>query len=349
MPLAPLALGPCLASAPACPDTSKLVSLLEAKKCEDAFLLLSGIEVPETANCASEAHAILRAEAACQAQDATLALDFSALAARLAPVDDEVQVAYAEALIALDQREAAAQVLDRIMRLYPVDMAPRAWLLRGKLASQDQDHALVERALSPLASDPAYMAEVVPLLVKSRAELSKQAEEERKITDILDAVRKTMRDMAGSSSGPTGASGKLGATPHVPGAVVAEFPGSVGNDGEVHLKVTGLVRGRLYQFRATGTCSPVMKQTRQVCDDEGNCYGFGMSKSVSLSSIDFRVQIGDEPSRPLLVGGQDQSEESRVSFVATGPEVNVRVYDDSSFSASESWDCKVTNFSVVAE
>ncbi|MGI5863929.1 MAG: tetratricopeptide repeat protein [Myxococcales bacterium] len=349
MPLAPLALGLCLASAPACPDTAKLVSLLEATRCDDAFLLLSGIKVPEAANCATEASAILRAEAACRTQDAMLALEFSALAARLAPIDDEVQVAYAEALIGLDQREAAAQVLDQIMRLYPADMAPRAWLLRGKLASQDQDHALVERALSPLASDPAYMAEVVPLLVKSRAELAKKADEERRITDILDAVRKTMRDMAGSSKDAPGDSGKPGGTPHVPGAVVAEFPGSVGNDDEVRLKVTGLVRGRLYQFRATGTCAPVMKQTRQVCDDEGNCYGFGMSKSVSLSSIDFRVQIGDEPSRPLLVGGQDRSEESRVSFVATGTEVNVRVYDDSSLSASESWDCTVTNFSVVAE
>jgi tetratricopeptide (TPR) repeat protein len=163
------------ASPPPADALAQALGLLGVKKCDDAFALLAQIHPssPPTAKEARAARDLANGAAACRAADPIVALGFSTLAARLAPSDADVLLEHAVGLLAADQRADAASTLDHLMELRTAAQMPRAWLLRGKLASDEGDHAIAVKALAPLMSDAAMRPEAAPLLAASKAALDK--------------------------------------------------------------------------------------------------------------------------------------------------------------------------------
>jgi len=162
------------AAPPSADALTQVLGLLGDKKCDDAFALLAQFHPssPPTAREARAARDLASGAAACRAADPIVALAFSTLAARLAPSDADVLLEHAVGLLAADQRADAGHTLDHLMDLRSAAQMPRAWLLRGKLASDEGDHAIAVKALTPLMSDAALRTEAEPLLAASKAALA---------------------------------------------------------------------------------------------------------------------------------------------------------------------------------
>jgi len=58
------------------------------------------------------------------------------------------------------------------------------------------------------------------------------------------------------------------------------------------------------------------------------------------------VQLGDQPSHPLHAGQYGEPERNRISFVADGTSMSVRVYDETGETDAS---CSFGQFAVVAD
>lgn len=337
--LATLAL--CLAVPSAAPAPSALdqvLKLLGQKKCDDAFELVAKAEVPSPPTPASlkSAKAVARGAEACRESDPVVALSFSALAAKLAPSDDEVAVTHAQGLVAVKQEADAAAALAAIVAAQPARKAPKAWMLRARLVHESGDFEEAVRLFTGLAAEPATRKEAEPLLALAREGLEKSREvrypprrpdaTEKPVVEPEPAVRR-----------------------HESGQVAASFPGQqVGLGGSTTLKAR-LVKGRTYVFKATGRCD---RSLREFVDENPESPGFGNTIRVKpvdtrgpVFGLDFRVQFGSQASRSLGVDvGAD--DESKVEFVADADDQVIRVFDES--NAAKEVTCTVGGFSVVA-
>ncbi len=309
-------------AAPAQP-LDQLVGHLAAHQCDEAFLLLSRVQVPgsPTRPGTTAAKAVVRGAAECGKEDPRVGLSLLELAARLDPGDVEIQVALAEALVALDEPRDAAAVLDAVIAKHPAKQAPQAHFLRATLALEAGQTTRAEGLLTPLLAEPAWAERAAKKLALARSQqVRRQAEP------------------ATSEPAPSLPS----APQHASGTVVQAFPGvAVGLGGSATLEVRGLVPGHVYLLRSNGVCEREPKP--YPVDEFGN---LGEKPNLTpIFGIDLRVQFGNQPSRSLAVG-QLRSEVNRIDFVAQGAEMVVRVFDDSSVDRDVR--CTVQDFAVVA-
>jgi hypothetical protein len=337
-----------LASAAPTPSGSglqKLLANLEQSRCEEAFLQLGQVEAPADAERIRAGLAIARGAQRCRSTEPAIALEISSLAFRLAPQDPEVALGHAEMLLAADQRGEAAALLDRLS-------LPRAQLLRGRLAVEESDFELAIRSLEPLGKDPTLKEEVAPLLEKSREGRRSQEERARvlreaeastqaRLAEGIEVARERQSEAGSGTSQAEGAS-------HAAGDIVASFPNRIGRGGSTSFVVNGLTKGRPYRLESTGHCKHGRARCRQYSRD-GACIRMGVHSSAGFYGLDFRVQLGSQPSRSLPVG-QGREEQSRVSFMADSETITIRVFDESNIGPSEGEVvCNVGGFAVVAE
>ncbi|MFN7132427.1 MAG: hypothetical protein ACK4N5_10105, partial [Myxococcales bacterium] len=154
---------------------SAVVTLVEQKQCDEAYLRVAEVPLPEKPNAESEkaGRMLARAVSNCRAKDPVIAFALSEKALAFAPADPAVQTAHAESLLALQQRGDAAALLDRILKFHPEE-ARRARMLRGKLAAQESDHELAIRVLKPLEDDEQYGDEAAKLIQDSNQALERE-------------------------------------------------------------------------------------------------------------------------------------------------------------------------------
>lgn len=346
-----IALGIALLFVAAAPSASveQLVSLLDENRCDDAFLLLSQIPTPPAASVAA-ARKVADGAARCRQSDPMVALSLSSFAARLAPGDAEVLVAYAEGLLAVDQRGEAAAVLERAMKAEPVEAAKRARLMRGRLAAAEQDYEVVVRVLEPLADDPGCRTEVVPMLAESRAALQARAQRAQALADSEaearrraaraehEARRKAPGDEAKPKRDRKAAGGFDAARP--PGPI----PGRIGRNGRISFVVGGLQPGKVYRFIAAGACK---RKEKRLEIDVGNGQTYERKWKLSdgvIGGLDFRVQFGDQPSRSVGVSHDGSKDGNRIAFTADAERMTITVYDDS--STREDVECTIDGFAI---
>ena len=370
--LALLSLGLCLTAATSGTTLDQLLKLLGDCKCDEAFLLVSKIDASPSAANNEAARAVTRGAARCGEADPLLALSFSSLAARLAPDDDQVLLAHAEWLAAAQQRGEAAAVLERIMEKRSAEQSPRAWLLRGKLAAQEQDHDVVRRALTPLAEHPELAQQVAPLLEQSEealrlreqrreAQAKLEARARARAQAALEAAKEDQaaRDDDGEEDDeadddedeprkPDTDAPQEGLRAHDLGdGSLRGLPGSIGRHGRTRFLITGLEKGAAYRFLATGRCKRVEKEITV-----GDCRTGYTSRSWKLTDadvtgLDFRVQFGDQPSRSLGVAQDGSKDQNRVSFFADAARMTLSVFDDSSTKTEVN--CTIADFAIEKE
>ncbi|HEY3445853.1 MAG TPA: hypothetical protein VGK67_05775 [Myxococcales bacterium] len=329
----------CSAAPPAAPSgLDQVLKLLGQQKCDDAFELVAKVEVPNPPTPASlkAAKAVAKGAAACRASDAGVALTFSALALRLAPSEDEVVVAHAEGLMAVQEPVDAAATLDALIAAQPVKKAPKAWMMRAKMAHGFGDYEEAVRLLTSLAAEPATKKEAEPLLATAKEGLEKRKEISFP-PPRPDAVEKPLAETKPAETKP--AAGRPAA-----GQVVAVFDGSqIGLGGEQVLKAK-LVKGQSYVFKATGQCTRSM---REFLDEDGNVIRVKpVDTRGPVFGMDFRVQFGAQDSRSLSAG-VGEPDENRLTFVADADEEAIRVFDSS--NPGKEVTCTMGQFSVVAQ
>lgn len=337
--LATLALCLAVPSAALAPSAlDQVLKLLGQKKCDDAFELVAKVEVPSPPTPASlkAAKAVAKGAEACRESDSVVALTFSALAAKMAPADDDVVVTHAHGLVAVKQETDAATALDAIVAAQPARKAPKAWMLRARLAHESGDFEQAVRLLTGLAAEPATKKDAEPLLALAREGLEKSRE-----------VRRPPRRPDATET-PVAEPRNPGRR-HEPGQVVAAFVGQrIGLGGSATLEAK-LVKGQAYVFKATGRCDRAL---REFVDEDPESPGFGNTLRVKpvdtrgpVFGLDFRVQFGSQPSRSLgvEVGADD---ENAIEFVADADDEIIRVFDES--NAAKEVSCTVGGFSVVA-
>lgn len=333
-------------AAPAHGTLTELVTHLDLKHCDDAFALVSQVEVPKPPDpeLAHAARAVVRGAERCKG-DPAIGLAFTGLAVKLSPDDPTVLLEHAALLVAVKHRAEASEVLDRVIARHP-DSYPRARLLRGQVAAEEADHELAVRLLEPLSSDPKLMAEAEPLLVRSRAELQQRQAAQGELTRL-----ETQADDPAARPAKKGRKGKR--EPDDPpvsraldqpapdaGRLVANLSGKISLGGERTFTVKGLEKGRNYTFKASGECSRKAakagkKKKKAVFTEDPNRSIFG---------IDFAVQFGQQDPR-VLSAGQGEPDLNEIPFTADASSMPVRVFDRSSVEKGVS--CTFTGFSVV--
>ncbi|MGC4123245.1 MAG: hypothetical protein QM765_53500 [Myxococcales bacterium] len=327
------------AAAPAPSALDSLVQQLAKGRCDEAFELLSKVEVPSPPAEASlkAARALAQGANSCRAGDAAMALGFSALALKLAPGDAEVVASHAEGLAAVGEKGEAIRLLDVVIQAQPPKAAPAAWLLRAKLALEQGADEEAYRLLLQITAEPAAVKAATPLFQKFM-------EEQIKKSKGADVARKPPTSPAPTEDAtPTS---PATARRQTPGAVVFSFPAAIARHGDQRF-MAKLVKGQTYVLKAHGRCErkPRLRPTR--------CGGTTMAKPIdpheSVFGIDFRVQFGDQPSRGLSAGiGED--EESAIEFVADADLMTIRVFDESSTSVDEAVaSCTVGGFTILAK
>jgi len=315
-----------LCAAPPTP-LDQVVALLTAKKCDDAFLMLAKVQAPSppTPEGRKAARPVAKGAGDCLKEDPMLGLALSTLAMKLAPEELEVQIGHAEALVAVKETNEAAVLLAGIVKANSAKQAPAAWFLLADLAHQGRDDAQAVQLLTPLAAEPAWKARAAPLLAQAKAALAQRGDE---------VAPPELPTPGAKPSGPTGPAPRSG-------EVIAKFPNSIQRRGKDELKVRGLVPGRPYVFRATGTCE---RELKEFTDEEGNVYR--RRGLADVFGLDFRVQFGSSASRSLSMGTGGKREENRIEFVAEEAEMRIRVFDES--SVDDDVACTLDGFSVVA-
>ncbi|HEY3450114.1 MAG TPA: hypothetical protein VGK67_27420 [Myxococcales bacterium] len=331
-----------LSAAPKEGPLSELVAHLDLKHCDEAFELISAVEVPPRADpeLAHAARAIVRGAASCKS-DPPMALAFTGLAARLAPEDPTVLLEHATLLVTVKHRAEASELLERIIAKYP-DSFAKARLLRARVAAEEADLELAIQLLAPLAADPASKAEAEPLLAQCRAQWQAQkATEGEPAQREARAVERPQRE-------PKGGKGRRESESTQPrsldqpspdaGKLVSNLSGKVSLGGEHTFSVKGLRKGQNYTFKASGECSRKAKKGKRK---KG---GMVEDPNRSIFGIDFAVQFGQQEPR-TLAAGQGEAELNEIGFTADADAIPVRVFDRSNVEKDVA--CTFTGFSVV--
>lgn len=261
--------------------------LLAARDCEGLQALFSstGTERPLDA-----ARLLLRGAATCREQDRVLAFALTQRALALAPDDYGVRTAHAESLLTVDERSAAARLLDETIEARPRD-AVRARFLRARLADEEAESALVVRLLEPLVDDPEYGAPARSLLAKNQAALQSHAQARetlaREEQAVTESAARAQEVAASRTSEPDRNAPR-------PGSEVWSTRTTLKSGGQRTFRSKNIKAGFTYIFHATGTCTAPSSNKRGRRSKLG--------PTVDTFGQDFRVRIGSLDSMPLKVG-----------------------------------------------
>lgn len=276
--------------------------LLAARDCEGLQQLFAPSATARAEKDLDGARLLVRGATACRQQDRVLAFALTQRALALAPDDYGVRTAHAESLLAVDERTAAAHLLDDTLQAHPRD-AVRARFLRARLADEESESALVVKLAQPLVDDPEYGPPAKELLTRHQAALQSQSQARESLArEEQDAAQKAAHAQevaATRTSDPTDR-----ATPRS-GTEAWSARGTVPSGGQRTFHTRNIQAGVTYIFQATGTCTkpPTQKGRKHR-----------LPPPVDLFGQDFRVRIGSLDSMPLKVGVEP--EQNALSFRA---------------------------------
>jgi hypothetical protein len=217
-----------------------------------------------------------------------LAFALTQRALALAPDDYGVRTSHAESLIAVDERTAAARLLDDTLQAHPRNAA-RARLLRAQLASEEGESAVVVKLVQPLVEDPEYGASARELLARHQTRL---------------------QDQALARESPTRAPSTRDTPPS--GTEIWSTRSTLPSGGQRTFRTRNLQAGVSYIFHATGTCTAPSKPGRKS----------RLGTPVDLFGQDFRVRIGTLDPTPLKVG----VEPAQNALTFRAPENNPQIF-----------------------
>jgi hypothetical protein len=275
--------------------------LLAAKDCEGLQQLFAPTTPPRTERSPEAARLLARGAATCRSQDAILAFALTQRALALAPDDAEVRTAHAESLIAVDERSAAAKLLDEVLQAPPRATA-RARLIRAQLADLESESALVVKLAQSLLEDRQYGPPARELLSRHQAALESHTQARESLArEEKEATERAAQAQAAARSRPE----DLDRTGPRSGSEAWSARGTLQSGGQRTFKTRNLQAGTTYVFHATGTCEGPPKPKRKG----------GLTPTVDLFGQDFRVRIGTLDSMPLKVGVRP--EQNALTFRAT--------------------------------
>jgi hypothetical protein len=278
--------------------------LLAAQDCEGLQQLFAPSQPPGPEKDLDGARLLVRGATACRKQDAVLAFALTQRALALAPDDYGVRTAHAESLLSVDERSAAAHLLDKTLEAHPQN-AQRARFLRAQLADKESESALVVQLTQPLVNDREYGPQARALLARHQAALQAQAQARETLSrDEKDALA---RQEAAAQAGPDRLSTR-------PGTEAWSARGTVQSGGQRTFHTRNLQAGATYILHATGTCTAPTPSKR------GRKARLG--PTVDLFGQDFRVRIGSLEPLPLKVG----LEPERNALTFRCPEDNPQIF-----------------------
>ncbi|MFL5345637.1 MAG: hypothetical protein ACJ8AT_12625 [Hyalangium sp.] len=286
--------------------------LLAARDCEGLQQLFAPGEKAGPERNLDAARLLVRGAAACRKQDRVLAFALTQRALALAPEDYGVRTAHAESLLAMDERTAAAHLLDETLQAHP-DSALRARFLRAQLADEESESALVVKLAQPLVNDPEYGAPARELLARHQAALQSQSQARENLTreeqDVAEKAAQA-REVAAHHTPDSGAPGS--------DREAWSARATVKSGGQHTFHTRNIQAGTTYTFHATGTCKgpPAPPQGRH------RRHHLTSTPTVDLFGQDFRVRIGTLDPMPLKVGLEP--EQNALTFRA--PENNPQIF-----------------------
>ncbi|MBN1204982.1 MAG: hypothetical protein JXB05_08675 [Myxococcaceae bacterium] len=277
--------------------------LLAARDCEGLQQLFAPAGSARAERDLEAARLLARAAATCREKDRVLAFALSQRALALAPGDYGVATAHAESLLAVDERTAAARLLDETIQAHPRNAA-RARFLRARLADEEAESARVVRLLEPLVEDLEYGAPSRALLARHQAALQSQAE-----------ARETLaREEQEATERATHASKSVPKAPRS-GTEAWSARGTLKSGGQRTFRTRHIQPGFTYIFHATGTCTGPARTGRKS----------RLAPTVDLFGQDFRVRIGALDAMPLKVGLEP--ERNALPFRVSEPNPQIFIED----------------------
>lgn len=304
----PLLLMLSLLAATGDPRLAQGQKLVAARDCEGLQQLFAPATPPRPERNPEAARLLARGASTCRAQDSVLAFALTQRALALAPDDTEVRTAHAESLIAVDERTAAAKLLDEVLQ-GPARTTARARLVRAQLADLESESALVVTLAQPLVEDPQHGAAARELLARHQAALDRHSQARETLArEEQEAAERAALAQQAAHSRPE----DLERTGARSGHEAWSTRGTVDSGGQRTFKTRGLQAGTTYVFHATGTCAGPTKPKRKG----------GLAPTVDLFGQDFRVRIGSLDAMPLKVGVLP--EQNALSFRA--PENNPQIF-----------------------
>lgn len=282
--------------------------LLAAKDCEGLQQLFAPATPARTERNPEAARLLARGAATCRSQDGVLAFALTERALALAPDDTEIRTAHAESLIAVDERSAAAKLLDEVLQ-GPARTTARARLVRAQLADLESESALVVKLAQPLVEDPQYGPAARELLSRHQAALESHSQARESLArEEQSAAERTARAQEAARGQPE----DLGRTAPRSGTEAWSARGTVQSGGQRTFKTRSLQAGTTYVFHATGACTAPSKPKRKS----------GLAPTVDLFGQDFRVRIGTLDPLPLKVGLQPEQN----ALIFRAPENNPQIF-----------------------
>ncbi|MDY7229005.1 hypothetical protein [Hyalangium rubrum] len=268
--------------------------LLAARDCEglEALFAPAGTASPErnTERNIDAARLLAQGATACREQDKVLAFALTQRALALAPDDYGVRTAHAESLLAVDERSAAARLLDETLQAHPRD-AVRARFLRARLADEEAESALVVRLLEPILQEPEYGEPARALHARNQSALQSHSQARETMAREEQALSESAaraQEVASSRSSE--------ADRHAPrsGSEVWSARATLKSGAQRTFRTKNIQAGATYIFHATGGC------TAPSSNKKGRKSRLG--PTVDLFGQDFRVRIGTLDAMPLKVG-----------------------------------------------
>jgi len=281
--------------------------LLAARDCEGLQQLFAPTGPSRAEPNPEAARLLARGAATCRSQDPVLAFALTQRALALAPDDASVRTAHAESLIAVDERAAAAKLLDEVLQAPPRTTA-RARLVRAQLADLESESTLVVKLAQSLLEDPEYGPPARELLARHQAALENHSQaRESLVREEQDAAERAARAQEVARSRPE----ELDRAGPRSGTEAWSARGTVQSGGQRTFKTRNLQAGSTYVFLATGTCAGPTQPKRKG----------GLTPTVDLFGQDFRVRIGTMDSMPLKVGVQPEQNSLTFRAAESNPQI----------------------------
>ncbi|HET9452287.1 MAG TPA: hypothetical protein VFO83_15460 [Aggregicoccus sp.] len=267
-----------------------------------------------------DARALAQGAERCREEEPVLAFALTQRALALAPHAPSLQLAHARSLLALEQRGAAAQLLDGLLRTPRPGRAvhAQARLLRAELAQAEGEPARVVALLTPPGDSPRARA----LLAQARAQLEARARE------ALAADALAQPPAEGEASAEEEEDARVR-----PGQEAWGTRGVVQGGGQRTFRLRHVRAGRTYVLLATGHCTlsrPDAKRRRTS------------PAPRELFGVDFRAQVGSLEAWPLRMG----LEPERSAFTFRAPENDPQLFVEDRSSARPGVRCSVRDLSV---
>lgn len=262
--------------------------LLAARDCEGLHQLFAPAGHSHAERNLEAARLLVQGAAACQKEDRVLAFALTQRALALAPEDYGVRTAHAEHLLAVEERTAAARLLDETIQAHPKN-ALRARFLRAQLADEEAESATVVKLLEPLREDPEYGVPARALMARHEAALQAQAEARENLAreekEVAERTAQAQEVAERRTSEPDRGAPR-------PGSEAWSARGTLKSGGQRTFRTRNIQAGFTYIFHATGTCTAPSKPARKS----------RLAPTVDLFGQDFRVRIGTLDPMPLKVG-----------------------------------------------